>query len=707
MNKYPLQNRELSWVEFNARVLQEAENHSHPILERLKFLGIVSSNFDEFFMVRIAALKSAIRRDDRNFDSTGILPAKLMEMVASRCKEIVDRQYECLNKDILPALAESGIEIVPPKKWSAAEKRFLEAYFAEQVFPLLTPLRIEPDAFPTTTNLAIHCAFCLTGDDGSKVEAAVQVPQVSGRFIQLPSSEDSEAFSYRIVLIEDLVTAFASRLFPGHQIDGSLVFRVTRDADSGVDEDRQDDFLSAMEEVLAGRQNSTPVRLAVQGKSPTLVSVLQAGLGLGEIDTYRLKGYIDLSSLSEIAQSVSSSQAGAFLLPERFRDKPWPPITLPSPPGWSIWDEIEAGDRLLHLPYESFDPILKFIEEAADDLTVLAIKMTLYRTSGDSPVVKALIRAARNRKQVTAVVELKARFDEARNIGWASTLEQSGAIVTYGVAKLKVHAKCTLVIRKAKDGSIRKYLHLSTGNYNDKTARIYSDLSIFTVNEELCTEASAFFNMLTGYSTIQPLTHLVVAPFYLKRRIIELIDREIQRSTPESPGLIKAKLNALADSDIIEELYKASRAGVKILLNVRGACTLIPGLPGLSENIEVRSVLGRYLEHGRILSFRNGGSEEVYLSSADWLPRNFEKRIELMFPVLDERLARECRKILDTYFEDSQHSYRMKPDGGWEALRAEKHGVYAQEALYKRVKRLADVAEAPPEQLKVRKRFRT
>lgn len=706
MAGFPLLNRELSWIEFNARVLNEGLKASTPLVERLKFLGIVSSNFDEFFMVRVAGLKAAIARGERRNGAAEPASEKLLEMIAARVREIVALQYGCLTREILPALAAAGFEILSPKQCSPSEKRYLEEYFRQQVFPLITPLRIEEDDFPSTGNLHIHAAFELETESGEKLYAAAQIPQSAARFISLPQRDGDSPDQHRFVLIEDLIVNSASRLFPGHKVNAALSFKVTRDADSGVDENRQEDFLTAMEEILAGRQNSTPVRLSVTGKNSALVARLQKGLGLREIDTYRLGGPIDLAGFYELAFIARKESGGAK---SRLFDRPWPPLMLPGAEGVSVWDEIESGDRLIHLPYESFNAIQRFLDEAADDPSVLAIKMTLYRTSGDSPVVKALIRAARNGKQVAVVVELKARFDEERNISWASTLEQAGAIVTYGVARLKVHAKAALVLRRAKDGSIRKYLHLSTGNYNDKTAQIYSDLSILTANEELCGEASAFFNMLTGYSTIQPLTHLAVAPFDLKKRFLFLIDREIQRSSRESPGLIEAKMNALADSDIIEALYKASRAGVRIRLNVRGACTLVAGVPGFSETIEVRSVLGRYLEHSRIYRFRNGGQEEIYLASADWLPRNLERRVELMFPVLDERLVRICREILDTYFQDNARSYRMLPDGSWEALKPQgkEKPLSAQEMLYKRVKRMTDIAEAPPEQLQVRRRFKT
>lgn len=708
MASYPVFNRELSWLEFNVRVLCEAEKRETPLLERLKFLDIVSSNFDEFFMVRVAGLKAAQKRQDRSLDQSGMGPSEILEAISTRVREILGRQYACLTEEVLPGLAEVGVELVPPTRWSSGEKRYLENYFLEYVFPLLTPLRVEQEAFPGMGNLRIHCGFELESAEGEGRCAVVQVPQNLGRFIRLPRLDDEESQSLRYALVEDLITAYASRLFPGHAVRSFLVFKVTRDADSGVDEDRQDDFLTAMEEVLAGRQNSTAVRLLVSGKAKTLVSELKSGLELSDTDVYAVKGPVDLSGLHELL-SLELKQAGKRGSKPRLEDAPWRPIRLPSPEGSSIWDELESGDRLVHLPYESFDVIQRFVDEAADDPSVLAIKMTLYRTSGESPLVKALIRAARNRKQVAVVVELKARFDEERNIAWAATLEQAGAIVTYGVARLKVHAKAALVIRRTSDGAVRKYLHLSTGNYNERTARTYSDLSLFTTNEDLCGEASALFNMLTGYSTIQPLTHLAVAPFDLKRRLLSLIEREVRRSSPESPGRITAKLNALADQDIVTALYEAAKAGVRVRLNVRGVCTLLPGIPGLSETIEVRSVLGRYLEHARILSFGPEGDEDLFLSSADWLPRNLDRRIELMFPILDERLKRSLAKILELYFQDTARAYLLRSDGTWEKTQPAPGAkpVGAQELLYKRVRRLAEAAEAPPAQLVVRRRFRS
>jgi polyphosphate kinase len=707
-------NRELSWLEFNARVLEEALDKSNPLLERIKFLAIVSSNFDEFFMVRVASLKAQLRSGDSSPDASGKSPAEQLAAVSRRAREITGKQYECLA-EILPALEREGLAVTRPSAWTGAERRWLELFFNERVFPLLTPLRFDgPDedgrpGFPSTGSLRLHAAFLISREsdrEGAAGEAAaelglavVQVPPNLDRIIRLPV-DDATA---RVALIEDVVAFFGPRLFPGWAVRESLLFKVTRDADFAVDEDRADDFIAAMEEVVVDRQNSFPVRLAVSGESESIAERIRVALGLGADDVYNMSGPIDLRGLMDLAQSD-------YLPPERaarLRDQAWPPIhSLEPPEGSTIWDEISAGDRLLHVPYESFDPVVRFLEEAADDPSVLAVKMTLYRTSGNSPIVRALTRAARNGKQVAALVELKARFDEERNISWASRLEQAGAIVVYGIARLKVHAKAALVVRREEDGSVRRYLHLSTGNYNDRTARLYSDLSIFTTDEDLCREASIFFNMVTGYSAVQELRSLAVAPFDLKARLIAMIEREAQRSTPESPGLIMAKMNALADTEVIDALYKASRAGVKIRLNVRGICTLAPGVKGLSENISVVSVVGRYLEHARIILFGNGGSEEMYLSSADWLPRNLEKRIELMFPVRDEAARKRVREILSAYFLDTAKAHRLQANGRWKKVRpAEGEAPYSvQAAFYETVKRRQALAEAPAEELEVRRR---
>jgi polyphosphate kinase len=718
-------NRELSWLEFNARVLEEALDKSNPLLERVKFLAIVSSNFDEFFMVRVASLKAQVRSGDQSPDASGMRADEQLAAISRRAREIIGKQYECLS-ELLPALAREGLAVVRPSSWSASERRWLEDFFSGRIFPLLTPLRFggpEEDgrpAIPSTGNNRLHAAFLISRDrlaqgesesaensekapdwdeSGGSGLAVVQVPTNVDRIVRLPA----EGTLARVALLEDVVAAFGPKLFPGWTVRESLLFKVTRDADFAVDEDRADDFIAAMEEVVVDRQNSFPVRLAVSGESEAITERLRSALGLDLDDVYTLSGPIDLRGLMDLAQSD-------YLPPERAArlcDQSWPPVhSLEPREGSTIWDEIATGDKLLHVPYESFDPIVRFLDEAADDPSVLAIKMTLYRTSGNSPIVRALTRAARNGKQVAVLVELKARFDEERNIAWAARLEQAGAIVAYGIARLKVHSKAALVVRREEDGSVRRYLHLSTGNYNDRTARLYSDLSIFTADEDLCREASIFFNMITGYSAVQELRSLAVAPFDLKSRIIAMIEREAQRSTAESPGHIEAKLNALADIDVINALYKASRAGVKVELNIRGICTLVPGVKGLSENISVVSVVGRYLEHARIIYFENGGADEIYLSSADWLPRNLEKRIELMFPIRDEIARKRIRDILAAYFADNVKSHTLGSNGRWKKRKpAEGEEPYsAQAAFYETVKRRKEVDEAPAEELEVRRR---
>jgi len=708
-------NREFSWIEFNRRVLDEALDPGNPLLERLKFLAIVSSNFDEFYMVRVAALMAAARKDEGP-DPSGLAPAETLAGIAPKVAEICERQYTCLLDELLPALEAEGITLAGPARWSSQERRLLEARFVDGILPLLTPLGVEEgQPFPSTGNLRVHVAFALSRAEGTEKSeearrtAIVQVPPNCDRFIRLPM----EGPGLRLALLDDVVEAFGHRLFPGWTVRESLHFRVTRDADTGVDEDRDDDFVTAMEEILASRQDSWPVRLVVSSRpsakaagrsaraetaaslAPTpptppplsaLALRIASALGFEEGGVTRVRGPVELRPFMELASSESLGGGPAFA---RLRWEPWPPVqSLEVPEGSSVWEEIAQADRLLHVPYESFDPVLRFLDAAADDPAVLAVKMTLYRTSGNSPIVRALTRAARNGKQVAVVMELKARFDEERNIAWANRLEQAGAIVTCGVARLKVHAKCALVVRREEGGGIRRYLHLSTGNYNDKTARLYSDLSLFTCDEELCRSASGFFNLLTGYSAVHDLGRLVAAPFELKNRLIALIDREAQRSTPEAPGLVMAKLNALADTEVIEALYRASQAGVRVRLNVRGVCLLVPGVPGLSENIEVLSVVGRYLEHSRIIRFRNGGNEELFLSSADWMPRNLEKRVELLFPVLDTTLRLRLVSILESYFLDDRKGRRLRADGTWERVTPLGLGSYSvQDELYAAARR--------------------
>ncbi len=704
--------RDLSWIEFNARVLDEARQKSVPLLERLRFLTIVSSNFDEFFMVRVASLKEQCHRDPELKDEAALSAREQLARVSARVHELTDLQYDCLLNEILPGLAAEGIMYVPPQEFTQDHIRFLDAFFMSDVFPLLTPLRTGAGALPSIANLRLHAAFLLrntvalpSGPLASFLErtgvieapdaagegelasplAIVQIPASIPRVVWLPSSDGKK----RYTLLDDVVRTFGQRLFPGFAIQESLLFKVSRDADRGVDEDRDGDFIAAMQEVIVSRQSSIPVRLICTGESPAILSFLRDGMGLVDDDVYRVPGPLDLATLGDLV-----GVEGA----DRLRNEPWPnywPVEIPE--DTPLWDELKRTDLLLHVPYHSYDPVLRFLNDAADDPAVLAIKMTLYRTSGDSPIIRALERAARSGKHVTVFVELKARFDEERNISWAHRLEDVGVIVVYGIARLKVHAKILLVVRRETDG-IRRYVHLSTGNYNDKTARLYVDMSLLTSNQEIANDATLFFNMISGYSVIMATRRLVMAPVDLKPRLLALIGREIDRSVPEHPGRIVAKMNSLADPEIIDALYRASRAGVKILLNVRGVCMLVPGVPGMSENVTVVSVIDRYLEHTRIFWFGNPGLDELFLSSADWMPRNLDRRVELMFPILQESVRKTITDILMLYFSDNEKAHYLRHDGTW-VRRTQAKGekrFRIQEILHEAERRKRELLEQEP-----------
>jgi polyphosphate kinase len=673
-------NRELSWLDFNERVLEEGLRRDLPPLERFRFLAIVSSNLDEFFMVRVAALKRSLGLGSK--DPSGLGPDKLLPLIAGKVQAMVRRQYRCLTEEVLPGLARGGLALIRPGGYSAGQKDYLESRFMGEIFPALTPLRAEED--PPIGNLSLYAAFLLareTGPEGDGEIAVVQIPKALDRIVWLPP-EPSEGV--RWALLEDVILTWGAALFPGFRVLERMVFKVNRDADFSVDERRDEDFIEAMEEVIAEREYSAPVRMVVSAGGGALKNELARRLGLEQGDLYETGGPLDLRTLTELA-------VRGF---DQLKAKPRRIYRNPAfAEGESLWDRISQGDVLLELPYESFDPVIRFFEDAAGDPQVIAVKTALYRTSGDSPIVKALARAALNGKHVTAVVELKARFDEGRNISWAKDLEKAGVIVVYGLAGLKVHGKVSLVIRREQEG-VKRYVHLSTGNYNDKTARLYGDLGLFTAREDIAQDAGLFFNMITGYSVIQSMRKLVIAPTALKYRLIELIDREAKRSSQAYPGRIMAKMNALADTDVIGALYRASQAGVKILLNIRGICTLIPASPGLSENIRVVSVVDRYLEHGRIVYFNNGGAEEFFLSSADWMPRNLERRVELMFPVLQEDIRTRLRDTLEAYFRDNTQAWQLGGDGLWSRLKPPpgEEPFGAQEYL---LRRAAEAEEKP------------
>lgn len=708
-------NRELSWIEFNARVLDEARQVTVPLLERLRFLTIVSSNFDEFFMVRVASLKAQYLLNPEWKDVSGLPVRDQLERISLRVHELVQKQYRYLLDDILPGLAAEGLRYVSPVSYTPEHVRFLDSFFMSDVFPLLTPLRTNGEGpFPSIGNLRLHAAFLLrnniavpTGTLASFFEktgiptdfstdtdagmmnqplAIVQIPASIPRLVWLPAENGQRLFT----LLDDVVRTFGQRLFPGFSVEESLLFKVARDADFAVDEDREEDFIAAIQEVLVSRLSSVPVRLICTGESPTILAALKEGMGFVENDIYAVPGPIDLSTLVDLANTEGF---------DHLRNPRWPnywPVDLPS--DVPLWDELKRTDILLHVPYNSYDPVLRFINDAADDAFVLAIKMTLYRTSGDSPIIRALERAARAGKHVTVFVEIKARFDEERNISWAHRLEEVGVIVVYGITRLKVHAKMLLVIRRETDG-IRRYVHLSTGNYNDRTARFYVDMSLFTSNQDIANDATLFFNMISGYSAIMSTKRLVMAPIDLKLRLISLIEREITRSVPEKPGRIVAKMNSLADPEIIDALYRASNAGVKVFLNIRGVCMLVPGLKGQSENITVVSIIDRYLEHTRIFWFENNGADELFLSSADWMSRNLDRRVELMFPVLQENIRKTIRDILQMYFTDNMKAHYLQADGSWvrrSPVKGEKP-IRIQEILFEAEKRQRELFDQEPQ----------
>lgn len=652
---------------------------SVPLLERLKFLCIVSSNFDEFFQVRVAYVKRQILLGNQVNCPSGLPPSEQLDRIRREVQEMVDLQYRTLHEEILPGLASQGILYLKPTEWNLKHLEFIETFFERELFPVLTPVRVSPGpSSPAIRNLRLYIAYLLwkepgveDGEEGKERVALIQVPESFPRVVYLPAEKDRIAFT----VLEFVIQKYGERLFPGYQVQDSSVFRVTRDADLGVDEERDDDFIDAMVEVLAQREQSPAVRLTWVKGSERLRDSIAAMLDLGLSDVYEVPGPLDLGSLMSLVSLPGF---------ESLRDVPWNPLPSPSlPEDEPYWSVLNRTDVLLHHPYESFHHVVTFLNHAATDPDILSIKITLYRTSFDSPIILALEQAARNKKQVTALVELKARFDEERNIEWVTRLEKAGVIVIYGIAHLKVHAKALLVVRR-EGNTVRRYAHLSTGNYNEKTARLYTDIGLLTSREDITYELALFFNAVTGYSAIPNLRRLAMAPTGLKGRLLTLIEREISRTTKESPGLIMAKMNSLADTDIISALYRASQAGVRVLLNVRGICMLVPGVEGLSEHIAVVSIVDRFLEHSRIFYFQNGGSEEVYCASADWMNRNLERRIELMFPIDQRELRKRLIQLLKLYFKDNQKASLLLPSGKYVRKKPEKGDPFirVQHVLY-------------------------
>ena len=689
-------NRELSWLEFNARVLFQALRKELPLLERLQFLSIVTSNFDEFFQVRVASVKRLLAEDPSSVDISGLTSQLVLTSISARAHQIIRTQHNCLMNDILPNLAEKGYIYVPPQDYTPQQTEYLQGVFRNEIYPLLTPLRTDMEAFPHIKNLSTYAAFLLKpmegirgshedlkGSDDLPRIAFVEIPSGISNIFWLPVMSATEGKKIKkFALLQDVVTSCGTLLFPGFTVEQTLLFKVTRDADFAVDEDSGSNFIHAMEDVLIQRKSSFPVQMTCNSTSEELTSYLMEKLELSNDDVYKIDQIINPNDLMEL-RGVDDADKMSFESWEHFY-----PADLPEDEPY--WDTLKIRDKILHVPYECYDPVVKFISDAADDDNVLAIKMTLYRTGRDSPIIDALERAAQCGKQVTVLVELKARFDEERNIAWANELEQAGVTVIYGLKNLKVHAKILMVIRRESD-TIRRYVHLATGNYNPKTAKLYSDISLFTSNSQIANDATLFFNLVTGYSTIQKMNCLGMAPVTIKSRILNMIQREIERSTSEQPGLIIAKMNSLTHKEVISALYKASQAGVKVLLNIRGICMLVPGVPGLSENIKVVSIVDRYLEHSRIFYFQNAGNPELYCSSADWMSRNLDRRIELMFPILEKAAFDDVKSILDSYFADNTNAMELKQNGSWEPVSQESDSTekyQAQAELYKKYKKL-------------------
>ena len=670
-------NRELSWLEFNQRVLEEAQDSTNPLLERLKFLAIVSSNLDEFFEVRVAGLQQQAESRPELVGPDGLNAAQQLDEIARRVRHMTREQYACYNADIVPGLAEAGIHLLTVGDLEERAQNWTRKYFQAEVFPVLTPLAIDPaHPFPQLLNKSLNLAVKLSpapghaatrGPDGDDLRfGVVQVPRVLPRLVALPA-ELSPSGQKIYIFQSSIVSQSIDSLFPGLQVEGCYAFRITRNSELYLDEDEADNLLEAMQESLQRRRRGDAVRLEVQrGTDPQVVSMLLKTFELDAEDTYEADGPVNLPRLMAVysAEKRADLKDDAFV-PSTPRDLRG--VELPE----ELFSAIRHRDVLLHHPYESFQPVIDFVEMAAQDPNVLAIKQTLYRASATSPIVRALMKAAEKGKQVTALVELKARFDEENNIQWARQMEEAGVHVLYGLVGLKTHCKMCLVVRREADG-IRRYVHLGTGNYNEVTARLYTDVGLLTARPEIGEDASKIFNLLTGMSHYPGLSKLHMAPFGLADEFNRLVDRETAharkyfRANADQSGMaprIIAKMNALVDPAIIKALYRASQAGVQIDLIVRGVCCLRPGVPGVSDNIRVRSVIDRFLEHSRIWYFANGGEEEILCGSADWMPRNFYRRIEVVFPIEDAALKARVRdEILGASLQDNVKARLILPD---------------------------------------------
>jgi len=649
-------NRELSWIAFNERVLEEGADPTTPALERVKFAAIAAANLDEFFMVRVAAVKRAVEDEDAEPDPAGLAPLEELSEIRRRARAFVGSLYGLVNDTLLPALASSGISLLVVRELDDAKRAALGTFFREAVLPVLTPLAIDVSRpFPLLSSLSLNLALLLEpapGEDERRL-AIVQVPAGLTRLVEVAGGE-----GYTFVLLEDVIRTHIAQLFPGQTISETTVIRLARDAELELDDEGGRTHLEVVEREVRRRRRSDVVRLEVESSaSDELLALLRDQLDLSREEVYAVPGPLDLRVLFALTELPGF---------DALREPPLQPASvLRDHEQTNVFEVLDNRDVLLHHPYEAYDPVIAFVAQAADDPDVLAIKQTLYRTSVGSPISAALQRAAEGNKQVTVLVELTARFDEERNIQWARALEQAGAHVIYGVKRYKTHAKICLVVRRTPHG-LRRYVHLGTGNYNERTARIYTDFALMTSSPTIAEDASAFFSALTGYSDPPRLKKLVMAPTHLRPRFLKLIERERRRAEAGQPAEIVAKMNSLIDEEIIAALYAASQAGVVIRLNVRGICALRPGVPAVSDTIEVISIVDRFLEHSRVYYFQNGGDDQVYLSSADWMTRNLDKRVELMFPIEDSGHKSSVLYALRAMFRDNVKARCLRADGTYE-----------------------------------------
>ena len=689
-------NRELSWVRFNERVLSEAKDKEIELFERLKFLSITASNLDEFFMVRVASLKDMVHAGYTKKDIAGLKPEGQLELLYPVLHDFVKDQYQTYHKLALEC-SKQGLKMVERHEdMSAEEAAFADKYFADSVYPVLTPMAVDSSRpFPLIKNKSLNICALLSkkGKDPKKdknlVFAAVQVPSVLPRLVQLPSKEGR-----RVIRLEEVIERNIDKLFLNYDLVSASPFQIMRNADLPIEEEEAEDLLKEIEKQIKRRQWGEVIRLETEkGIDKRLLKILKHELAINEEDIYEIDGPLDLTFLMKIYG------LDGF---EKFKHKSPEPCAVPRlPAGCDVFAAIREGDILLHHPYQSFTPVVEFIKQAASDPDVLAIKQTLYRVSGNSPIVRALAEAAENGKQVSVLVELKARFDEENNIGWARMLEKSGCHVIYGLVGLKTHCKIALVVRREEDG-IRRYVHLGTGNYNDATARLYTDMGLLTCAEPVGEDATAVFNMLSGYSEPLQWNRLSLAPLWLKKRLLRLIKRETQAAKAGRQSGIKAKMNSLCDPDVIAALYEASAAGVQIDLLVRGICSLKTGIPGVSDNIRVFSIVGNYLEHSRIFIFENDCNPEVYLASADWMPRNLERRVEIMFPIEDADLKETVIHILTQQFKDTAKKHVLMPDGSYKKKRVSKENRFSCQISFEQ--EAADLLQKP-DSLKDSRRF--